>query len=139
MLVGLVFPVQLLLGAFDVSLSGPLVCSFQCDGCRGPGRQFNWRYRGPWQRNKGSMGSALVCHNREIDVDAMQWLDVVRRNDELQPYIVHGVVVHVLDSALIGLLSGVLFALGMMRHTPRKLDEERARLEAELQALRAAS
>lgn len=137
LLCGLVFPAQIGLEALGLSPAGSVVCPVYCDGCAGPGRSFHWRYRGSWKANKGSMGSALVCHNPVLDVDRARWSDV-SNNDSLQPYVVHGVSWYVADSVLLGAAAAALrMVLGVGR-ARRRLDEEHAALEAEVTRLRRA-
>jgi hypothetical protein len=95
-----------------------------------------WRYRGSWRPNKGSMGSALVCNNPVLDVDRATWFDVSRRNDELQPYIVHGVIWYLADAVLLGAAVAALRMLFGVGRARRRLDEEHAALEAEVTRLR---
>lgn len=138
LLCGFVFPLRVGLDAVGISPTGRVVCPVYCEGCAGPGRSFMWRYRGSWRANKGSMGSALVCHNPALDLDRASWSDVTRRNDELQPYIVHGVIWYLADAVLLGAAVAALrMVLGVGR-ARRRLDEEHAALEAEVTRLRAA-
>lgn len=137
LLCGFVFPVQMGLEALGFSPTGSVVCPVYCDGCAGPGRSFHWRYRGSWRANKGSMGSALVCHNPTLDLDRATWSDVSNK-DSLQPYVVHGVIWYLADCVLLGAAVAALrMVLGVGR-ARRRLDEEHAALEAEVTRLRGA-
>lgn len=136
LLCGLVFPVRMALGALGVSPTGSVVCPVYCDGCAAPGRGFYWRYRGSWRANKGSMGSAMVCHNPVLDLDRAQWFDVSQRNHALQPYIVHAAVWHIADSVLLGASAAALWMFLGTGRARRRLDEEHAALEAEVTRLR---
>lgn len=138
LLCGFVFPVQMGLAALGVSPTGSVVCPVYCDGCAGPGRSFHWRYRGSWRANKGTMGSALVCHNPVLDLDRARWFDVHQRNDALQPYIVHGVIWYLTDCALLGAAVAALRMFLGTGRARRRLDEEHAELEAEVTRLRRA-
>lgn len=138
LLCGFVFPLRVGLEALGFSPTGRVVCPVYCDGCAGPGRSFMWRYRGSWRSNKGSMGSAMVCHNPALDLDRATWFDVTRRNAELQPYIVHGVVWYLADSVLLGATVAALRMFLGTGRARRRLDEEHAELEAEVTRLRLA-
>ena len=130
-------PARVGLEALGLSPTGSVVCPVYCDGCAGPGRSFHWRYRGSWRANKGSMGSALVCHNPVLDLDQARWSDVSNK-DSLQPYVVHGVIWYLADCVLMGAAAAALrMVLGVGR-ARRRLDEEHAALEAEVTRLRTA-
>jgi len=137
LLAGFVMPVRMALDVFGISVAGAIVCPLQCADCAGPGRNFMWNYRGSCQANKGRMGSALVCHNPVLDVDSARWSDITRNNDALQPYIVHGFVAYFVECIGLGALVGLLRFLFGTRRALRRLDDERATLEAAVQRLRA--
>jgi hypothetical protein len=137
LLCGVVFPLQIGLGALDFSPTGSVVCPVYCEGCAGPGRSFHWRYRGSWRANKGSMGAALVCHNPTLDLERARWSDV-SNNDALQPYVVHGAVWYFADCILLGAAAAALRMLFGVGRARRRLDEEHAALEAEVTRLRTA-
>lgn len=136
--VGVVIPARLLLSATAGSTPAGLVwCPLQCPECHGPGHIFMWRYRGPWHSNKGRMGTALVCHNPNFDVDRATWLDVSRQNDSLQPYIVHGFVAYLVDSVGLALVFAILRSFIGTSRALKELDIQRRELEAEAARLRA--
>ena len=137
LLCGFVFLAQMVMEAAGFSPTGSVVCPVYCDGCAGPGRSFHWRYRGSWKANKGSMGSALVCHNPLLDVDRARWSDV-SNNDSLQPYVVHGAIWYIADCVLIGAAAAALRMFLGVGRARRRLDEEHAALEAEINRLRRA-
>jgi hypothetical protein len=125
LLVGFVFPLQMGLAALGASPSGYVLCPLQCDDCSGPGRMFNWRYRGGWKSNKGSMGTAFICEHPSLDVENMTWADVAsRRNDALQPYLLSGFVTYPVDAICLALLAAALFGV---RGTTKALRHQEAR------------
>jgi len=125
---------RLLSGPLGFNLGGMAMCLVQCPTCEPPGRAFNWNYRGPWQTNKGVMGSAYVCDNPVVDVGTLTAGDIRREplNSTLQPYIVHNGWIILADTLAWALLLATLYALLGAGRELATLDQRRAELERRL-------
>lgn len=132
LLVGVVIPAQMALGALGARPASFVLCPLQCDQCSGPGRSFHWNYRGSWQSNKGRMGAAHICDHPSLDMEQMTAFEIVKRNDELQPYLLSWFATYPVDALSLALIAAGLFGLrgtgkALQRHAAR-----RAELSAEL-------
>lgn len=132
-------PRAIVAGITDRAISGWLVCELQCPECHGPGKMFQWNYRGSWQSNKGRMGTALVCHNPRYNVDALSWSDVrnTETNEALQPYIVHAFFVHLGDAVVAAAAVALFRAVFRTRKRQLALDPELRELEQKHRELKA--
>ena len=132
-------PVHLFLFALiDFSPAGVALCSSACDGCSGPGRVYAWNYKGSWHTENGRMGYALVCHNREVDIDKLTTTQIRQQNEKLQPYMVSGVKAFFVEGLLLAVGIGLISGLFRARSRPSAYDAERAALQEKLRVNQAA-
>lgn len=119
-----------LFGAISFSPAGPVLCPIHCEGCEGPGRAFAWNFKGSWKSEKGRMGYALVCHNKEHDIDKLEFTDVRSdpMNTKLQPYMIHGFVAYFVEGLVLAPGLGITLALLLAGKRRAAYDQERAEL-----------
>lgn len=124
------FLFHFIFGGIGVSPAGPVLCPSHCDTCEGPGRAFAWNYKGSWQSNKGRMGYALVCHNKEINIDKLDWTEVRSEplNTQLQPYMIHGVVAYFSEGLVLAPVIGITLGLALAGKKRVRYDAERVEL-----------
>ena len=118
-----------LFSILDVSPAGLVLCGSHCDTCSGPGRVYSWNFKGSWHEKNGQMGYALVCHNREIDVDKLTASDIrgSALNDRLQPYMISGVTAYAVEGLV--LIPSTALVLGVVLAARRRaFDVERTTL-----------
>jgi len=128
-----------LFAVIDVSPAGLVLCPSHCEGCSGPGRVYAWHYKGPWRSENGRMGYALVCHNREIDIDKLSYEEVRGdKNVALQPYMISGVGAFFVEGLVLAPSIGLLVGIWLAGSRRRVYDAKRAALQAHVRANQAA-
>ena len=112
-----------------------VVCPWHCKGCRSSGRVFSWNFKGNWHENKGKMGYAFVCAGPGVNPNQLTVADIAKRNDELQPFMIHGFVVFALEGVFFTIAAGFLMTLIWVPGHRRRLDRALAKVQAELASL----